>query len=222
MQELHTTGDGSSTLKSTQFDALYHSKHGAIQESQVVFLQAGLYHQMERFEPLSVLGIGFGTGLNALLTYLAAAERQYPIAYTAVEAYPIGMDLVAQLNYIDQLNASAADQQAFEQMHQATGPALALSPYFSFEKKVASFESIEAQSAYDVVYYDAFAPAVQPELWDLPAFERMHRAMCPNGVLTTYCAKGSVKRALKAAGFDLEALPGPIGKREITRAIKPH
>lgn len=221
MTELLTTEDGSSTLKSSQFEALYHSKHGAIQESQVVFIEAGLHRQMNRKGLISVLEVGFGTGLNAFLTYLEAQRHHLQITYTGVEAYPIPSALAAQLNYPELLQANAVDQLAFQQMHELKNVQVPISPQFLFCKAVHTFEAIEVKEAYDVVYYDAFSPSVQPELWELEAFQRMYQAMRPNGVLTTYCAKGAVKRTLKAVGFEIEALPGPIGKREMTRAIKP-
>lgn len=221
MPKLITTADGSATLHSQQFDALYHSKHGAVQESQVVFIEAALHHQMEQHQTLSILEMGFGTGLNAFLTYLEAQRYALTIAYTGIEAYPIPLALAQELNYIKALEATPNDQAAFLQMHTYQDTRLSLSDRFSFCKQVQSFEHLDAIAEYDIIYYDAFAPAVQPQLWEEEAFQRAFQALRPGGVLTTYCAKGVVKRTLKAVGFVIEALPGPIGKREITRAIKP-
>lgn len=221
MVEHIVTGDGSSTLKSNQFEALYHSKHGAIQESQVVFIAAGLQYQLTQKNHLEVLEMGFGTGLNALLTYLEVKDRPVSVRYTGVEAYPIPQAMAESLNYVEQLQGTPEDQAVFLQLHAADATYLELSDPFAFRKLIQPFEAIEAEAAYDLLYYDAFAPAVQPQLWDAAAFQRAFRALRPGGVLTTYCAKGVVKRTLKACGFEIEALPGPIGKREITRAIKP-
>ena len=221
MPALITTADGSSTLHSNQFDALYHSKHGAIQESQVVFIEAGLHQKMLQHTALSILEMGFGTGLNALLTYLEAERHDLHITYTGVEAYPISLALAQQLNYIEQLGASPVDAAAFLQMHAADHEHQAISGRFSFGKAIQPFETVTADGRYDIVYYDAFAPAVQPQLWNAEAFQRAFQALRPGGLLPTYCAKGVVKRTLKANGFEVEALPGPIGKREITRATKP-
>lgn len=221
MVELIVTEDGSSTLKSNQFEALYHSRHGAIQESQVVFIEAGLHRQLAQHKTLDILEMGFGTGLNAFLTYLEVKDRDVSIHYTSVEAYPIPMAAAESLNYVEQLNGTTEDGAVFLQMHAFENTPTALSDAFVFTKAVQPFEAIVAEAAYDLLYYDAFAPAVQPQLWDTEAFERAFRALRPGGVLTTYCAKGVVKRTLKACGFEVEALPGPIGKREITRAIKP-
>ncbi|MGH1336666.1 MAG: tRNA (5-methylaminomethyl-2-thiouridine)(34)-methyltransferase MnmD [Aureispira sp.] len=220
MADIISTKDGSNTLKSNQFDALYHSINGAVQESQIVFIEAALYHKATTTDPLSILEIGLGTGLNAFMTYLEAQKQGWNIQYTGMEVYPIEEATARALNYPHLLEASEEDTALFLQLHQREEAMTALTPFFSFEKKVQSFESLEVVEQYDIVYYDAFAPSIQPHLWEKEQLTRIYNALKPNGVLTTYCAQGAFKRTLKAIGFTLEGLPGPAGKREMTRATK--
>lgn len=216
---LEKTNDGALTIRSQAFGVTYHSTHGAIQETQTVFIDAGLKHQAQQSSKIAVLGIGFGTGLNALMTYLEAEKEGWTVDYIAVEAYPIDMDVVKQLNYISLLQAAAYEED-FWKMHQATNQTIELKPNFTFQKKVAKFEDLDYQEQFDVIYYDAFAPNAQPHLWESPMLHKMYTALKENGVLVTYCAKGVFKRTLKALGFRVEGIPGPIGKREMTRAVK--
>ncbi|MCO6479240.1 MAG: tRNA (5-methylaminomethyl-2-thiouridine)(34)-methyltransferase MnmD [Phaeodactylibacter sp.] len=215
------TQDGSHSIFSETFGVSYHSKYGAIQESTHVFIQSGLYYRMAGASQLSVLEIGFGTGLNALLTLLEANKRQLPIYYEAVEAYPITLEEARQLNYPEILGKPAAVEE-FLQLHEAAWEeTFPFTPYFSFCKRRSRFEEVQYKNAFDVIYFDAFAPNAQPELWEEDILRKMYDALRPNGVLTTYCAKGVVKRRLKSLGFTVEALKGPPGKREMTRAVRP-
>lgn len=222
MSNIVPTKDGSNTLKSSQFDALYHSINGAIQESQIVFIEAALHHKATQQSSLSILEIGLGTGLNAFMTYLEAQKQGWQIQYTGMEAYPIDVSTAQQLQYPALLEASEEEAAIFLQLHQeaATQTRVALSPSFSFSKVVQPFEALQAVEEYDVVYYDAFAPSIQPHLWEEEQLQKVYQALKSGGVLTTYCAQGAFKRTLKALGFTLEALPGPAGKREMTRAVK--
>jgi len=219
MSTIILTEDGSPTLQSAQFGVTYHSIHGALQETETVFINAALRYKAETQQDLSILGIGFGTGLNAFMTYLAAKQEGLKIDYLGVEAYPIDMKTVAQLNYATLLDA-ATEQEAFLQLHASHNTKVALSPDFSFCKQVCTFQELDFTEQFDIVYYDAFAPNAQPELWETELLSKMYQALKPTGVLTTYCAKGAFKRALKSVGFTVEGLPGPIGKREMTRALK--
>ncbi len=215
------TQDGSHSIFSETFGVSYHSKYGAIQESTHVFIHSGLYYRMAGASQLSVLEIGFGTGLNALLTLLEANNRQLPIYYEAVEAYPITLEEARLLNYPEILENPAAAG-AFLQLHEGEWEkAFQATPFFSFCKRRNHFEEVQYTNAFDVIYFDAFAPNAQPELWEEDILRKMYDALRPNGVLTTYCAKGVVKRRLKNLGFTVEALKGPPGKREMTRAVKP-
>ncbi|WMX13680.1 tRNA (5-methylaminomethyl-2-thiouridine)(34)-methyltransferase MnmD [Aureispira sp. CCB-E] len=219
MATIIKTEDGSNSIQSAQFEATYHSIHGAIQETQTVFIEAALKHKATTQNELSILEIGFGTGLNAFMTYLEALKLELQIHYTGVEAYPISEAIAKQLNYAELLNAQDKEQQ-FLNMHAQTNEWLECAPNFKFYKQVGQFEDITAQNQFDIIYYDAFAPSVQPELWETTMLTQMYQALKPKGVLTTYCAKGVFKRRLKEIGFDIEAIPGPIGKREMTRATK--
>lgn len=222
MSDIVPTKDGSNTLKSSQFDALYHSINGAIQESQIVFIEAALYHKAAQQSALSILEIGLGTGLNAFMTYLEAQKQGWQIQYTGLEAYPIDATTAQQLNYPTLLEASEEDAALFLELHQeaAAQTRVVLSPSFSFSKVVQPFEALDAVEEYDIIYYDAFAPSIQPHLWEEEQLKKVYQALKVGGVLTTYCAQGAFKRTLKAIGFTLEALPGPAGKREMTRATK--
>jgi len=214
------TQDGSHSILSEKFGVSYHSKYGAIQESMHVFIEAGLRYRMADSESLAVLGIGFGTGLNALLTCLEAENQKVKIDYTAVEAYPLPSEIIQKLNYTTELEHSPQDN-FFHKIHDAEWEnRVAIHPYFSIKKNNMRFEEIGAENAFDVIFFDAFAPNSQPELWEATMFQKMYNALRPNGVLTTYCAKGIVKRTLKSVGFTIEAIPGPPGKREMTRALK--
>lgn len=213
------TEDGSHSFMSEQFGVLYHSSHGAIQETQHIFIDAGLkYILSQNLDTISILDIGFGTGLNALMTYLEAERLGVKIHYTTYEKYPLSKKQAEELNFHTQLNVS---KDILNTMHECSwDEPHSLSPFFVFEKRLASFENIHIQNSINLIYFDAFAPEVQPQLWEQPMMQKMYEALRSKGVLTTYCAKGAFKRTLKDVGFIIEPLPGPPHKREITRAIK--
>lgn len=219
MNTIIQTEDGSNSIQSAKFEASYHSIHGAIQETQTVFIDAALTYKANTQKVLSILEIGLGTGLNAFMTYLEAKKTKLDIRYTGIEAYPIALETAQQLNYTSLLEASE-EQGQFLKLHESSNQWIDLSPSFQFYKQIGRFEDLEAQEAFDIIYYDAFAPSVQPELWEAALLKKMYQALKPNGVLTTYCAKGVFKRTLKQVGFKVEGIPGPIGKREMTRAVK--
>ncbi len=217
--EIKTTSDGSHTLLSTDFGATYHSIHGAIQESEHVFIKAGYRHFTNK-EQLSILEMGLGTGLNAYLTFLENKKVGKQITYTGIEAFPIPLEQAALLNYCELLE-DVESTDVFERIHGCAFDAeIQLSDNFTFEKRLMKFEVLQDQLAYDLIYFDVFGPSTQPELWGEELLGKMYDALLPGGVLVTYCAKGVVKRTLKALGFLVEGLPGPPGKREMTRAIK--
>jgi tRNA U34 5-methylaminomethyl-2-thiouridine-forming methyltransferase MnmC len=219
MNKIFLTDDGSHSLMSETFGDSYHSKFGAIQESQHVFIDAALNLQIAKDKKeLTVLEIGFGTGLNALMTFREAERQNLKIHYLTFEKYPLSIEQSETLNYAEQLGVESS---VFKTLHSCNwGETIQLSPNFSFEKREADCQTIDLLNFADIVYFDAFAPQIQPELWEVPILERLFAAMKTGSVLTTYCAKGAVKRALKEVGFQLESLPGPIGKREMTRALK--
>ena len=221
MDLLQITQDGSHTVFSEKFAAHYHSVHGAIQESRHVFIQAGLSSYLTTQPKINVLEMGFGTGLNALLTHLKAKEFHRNIAYTSIEAYPLDLSTASRLNYCEVLG-SPNFQAYFENYHEAPwGRRVEIDDSFSILKINDLLENVALQpSTYDLVYFDAFSPEEQPELWGQSILEKMYATLKQEGILVTYCAKGQFKRTLKAVGFVIENLPGPPGKREMVRARK--
>jgi tRNA U34 5-methylaminomethyl-2-thiouridine-forming methyltransferase MnmC len=212
------SGDGSHTLKVDALKEHYHSHKGAIQESIHVFLSMGLQHS-PKSAYLSILEVGFGTGLNALLTALHNDDRK--IRYTTLEAYPLDLNVVRQLNYPERLEHPQA-QAVFEQIHTMNwGEWGLIKEGFELFKLETTLQEYDATDQFDLVYYDAFAPHAQPELWEPAIWEKMFASMRNEGLLVTYCAKGQVRRDMQAAGFTVERLQGPPGKREMLRAIKP-
>lgn len=221
--EIVLTADGSHSVHSTRFAVDYHSTHGAIQESEHVFINAGFLPLLAQ-EPqeINILEMGFGTGLNALLVQLQADRfPEVKVRYHALEQYPLAQDDIVELNYPELLKIPSGK---FHHLHTSKWEELVeLEPNFWLEKRTGDFLSgLPAwPSAYmDLLFYDAFAPSSQPELWSPAAIDICFEALKPGGVLVTYCAKGQFKRDLKAAGFRVEPLPGPPGKREMTRAIR--
>ncbi len=217
--EIELTRDGSATLYTARFDQHYHSIHGAIQESRHVFIEAGLNSMNRPVEGLRILEMGLGTGLNVLLTSLM--DTAHPIEYHALEAYPLTEGQWSSLNYHDQLDQVEAAFQ-LQAIHQ--GPwerVYEIRPGFSLCKFAQRLEDFVPKARYHLVYWDAFAPEAQPELWTEAVWERVFSWMEPGGVWVSYCAKGVVRRGLQSAGFMVERLPGPPGKREMLRARKP-
>lgn len=222
-REIIETADGSSTIYLPELNEHYHSKHGAIQEAQHVFIRMGLSEVISRRDPLeiSILEIGFGTGLNALVTWGEILNKNIAIKYTGVEAYPVSEQEVASLNFPEELS-QITGRSFFQRMHAGTWEEThRLSENFTLTKQKKFFAEIDDQSAYDLIYFDAFGARVQPDLWTEDIFKRMHDALIPGGILVTYAAKGSVRRAMLEVGFLVERLPGPPGKREMLRATKP-
>jgi tRNA U34 5-methylaminomethyl-2-thiouridine-forming methyltransferase MnmC len=215
--QIIVTEDGSHSLFSERTGEHYHSTHGAIQESRHIFIENAL-KQCPHNE-IRVLEIGFGTGLNAFLTLLEAETLHKNIHYTSLELYPLPVETACALNYPALLNKEK--QQAFEHLHTAAwNREQPISPHFTLYKIHADFTQYAFESQYDVIYFDAFSPDKQPEMWSEDIFAKVYRAAVPGAILTTYCAKGSVRRAMQQAGFMAERLPGPPGKRQILRGRK--
>lgn len=213
-----TTSDGSKTIQIEDWNEQYHSIHGAVQEAEHVFIKNGL--SLFKNQEISILEIGFGTGLNALITLMRAKDLNIKVRYNGVEAYPISSEELDQLNYLACLDAEDFKSQ-FQKMHTSYWETdISLSEDFILKKRKLDFSEIQDVSTYDLVYFDAFGPRVQPELWSEDIFNKMFMAMAPNSFLVTYSAKGSVRRAMQAVGFSVERLPGPPGKREMLRAAK--
>lgn len=216
---IETTADGSPTLYRADIDEHYHSVKGAQTESLHVYLESGWRKVSDRYEPVRVFEVGFGSGLNAAITASAALESEIPTEYFAAELFPLPKETT-------DIIATTLDQQyreAFYAVNQsAWDEAVVINPYFSLLKMEADILSMNFPTGLDAVYFDAFAPEKQPEIWNETLFKKLSEAMSPGGVLTTYCAKGSIRRMLQQIGFLTERLPGPPGgKREILRATKP-
>jgi tRNA U34 5-methylaminomethyl-2-thiouridine-forming methyltransferase MnmC len=219
--ELLLSDDGSHTINSGRFGVTYHSRYGAIHESITVFLSAGLqYKLLKGHSRINIFEMGLGTGLNALLSMMESDRYQSHITYTAIEKFPLSIQQASNLNYIEQLNAFAY-KDAFLNFHNcSSSDAITLTPFFTFNKIIGDIVTSELGINYDIIYFDAFAPNAQEELWTNEVMKKMYSILNNNGILVSYCAKGSFKRALKSAGFKVEAIPGPPGKREMTRAHK--
>ena len=221
-REIIITGDGSSTIHIPEWNEQYHSKHGALQEAKHVFIDMGLKPAFNKGEnaEIAILEIGFGTGLNALVTWEEANKNSRKINYTGVEAYPVAKEEVEKLNFSEILEDAEAIK-FFDKIHKTEWEIkLPITPFFQLIKQKKFFQDIEDLELYDLIYFDAFGARVQPELWSVEIFKKMFNALKDNGVLVTYAAKGSVRRAMLEVGFVVERLPGPPGKREMLRATK--
>ena len=220
--QIITTADGSHTLFSGEFNEVYHSRHGAIVESLHVFIKSGLdYVLSEQKDEVKIFEVGLGTGLNAMLTMLEAERRNLKIDYTAIELYPVDIDTIKALNYTQQLGYEycygsyhSLHLVMWNEMHQVT-------PHFAFKKIQDSLFTYNLPlSTYHLIYFDAFAYTHQPEIWSAEIFEKMYDALAPNGILVTYSSKVVIQKAMKEAGFTIEKIPGPPGRREMVRARK--
>lgn len=218
-REIQFTGDGSHTLFVPALNEHFHSVHGAVQESTFVFIQNGLATVTEKRE-INILEVGFGTGLNALLALQFAHQHQLKISFTSIEKYPLTEKEFLALNYDAVIDVS---QENLKSLHQAAWNQLAtITDWFTLKKMLGDLLQVPLENKmYDCLFFDAFAPDKQPELWTEEVFCRMFESLVPGGVLTTYSAKGQVRRNMKSAGFLVERLPGPPGKREMLRATRP-
>lgn len=220
--ELKVTGDGSHTLFVPSLNEHYHSVFGAIQESKHIFIDAGLKALPSGMTTIEILEVGFGTGLNALLTCLEAWNSNPKVRYSSVEKWPVSIGMSSLLNFPDQIDTPGA-RDVFEHIHAAPwDDCVEISNHFSLRKIHADLIDYQPEPArFNLVYFDAFGPDVQPEMWTEDVFAKMFSAMKSGGILVTYSTKGTVKRNLKGAGFTIEKLPGPPGKREMLRARRP-
>jgi len=215
------TEDGSHTVFAQELNEHYHSIHGAVQESRHIFIGTGLHQACLNTGELNILEVGFGTGLNVLLTLADPVISGRRVNYTAIEPYPLDPELVSELNY-NTIPGLELFHDDFLKMHvQPFIITKEIREAFFFTKLPEKAEQAKLPaSMYNLVYFDAFSPNIQPELWTPALFSAIHESMMPGGILVTYCAKGIVKRALKGVGFRVENLPGPPGKNQITRAVK--
>lgn len=217
-RQIITTSDGSTTIQLTDWDECYHSKHGAIQEAYHVFIKNGL--SLMENKSISILEIGFGTGLNAFITFLEANKNTLTIDYTGVEAYPVTTEEAFAMNYVHELNANNF-QNEFQLMHESTWEEkIVFNSNFNITKRQQFFNEIQDKNRFDLIYFDAFGYRVQPELWSTEIFYKMYKAIKSKGILVTYAARGVVKRSLIEVGFTVKKVPGPPGKREMMIAYK--
>ena len=223
--ELHTTEDGSLTLYAPTFGEHYHSMHGAVQESEHIYLGLALRERMSSWQegdaPLRLFEVGFGTGLNALLSWREAEERHIPLRYYSIEKFPITPEVYEALHY-EGLGEEREVKDQLLRLHTAPwDEAVELSPFFTLYKLRGDLTTCTFPERLSVIYYDAFSPESQPELWAEELFQRLGKASCSGAILSTYCAKGEVRRRLQRSGFLVERLPGPPGKREVLRGRIP-
>jgi tRNA U34 5-methylaminomethyl-2-thiouridine-forming methyltransferase MnmC len=215
--EIKVTADGSHTLYVPSLNEHYHSHFGAITESKHIFIDAGLASLSG--DTVSILEVGFGTGLNALLTAIHAGEYKTRISYTTLEKYPLDPSIVRQLNY--GLLAGRKGQQLFDAIHDAPwGTLVNITEWFSLNKTITDLTTEDPRGLFDLIYYDAFGPDKQPDMWTIEVMRKIAAVSRPGTVLVTYSAKGKLKRILRELGFKVTLLPGPPGKRVITRAVK--
>ncbi len=217
--EVVDTGDGSKTLYIPEMGEQYHSINGAVGESKFVFLERG--YSCHQAKNPSVFEIGFGTGLNCLLTALEAGLKQRPTTYFTLEKYPLGAQITAELNYGSLISEEA--KEIFAAIHACQwNEKVALSPYFELFKLNADLihDDLKEIPPCNIIYFDAFAPGKQPEIWTSQIFRKISEKTLPSGIFVTYSAKGEVRRQLTAAGYQMERLPGPPGKKEMLRGIK--
>ena len=213
------TKDGSHTIYLPELKESFHSINGAISESRHVFIDAGLNSRL--LNSMNVFEMGFGTGLNALLTWIECKKQGRKVNYHTVEMDPLKDEMIRKLNYEEILELNQEERLMFRLMHDAPwGKDTLMDNHFSLYKSQMSLLDFDFTEKYDLIYFDAFSPEKQPDIWKHEIFEKLFATMNPGAILTTYCAKGKVKRLFKEIGFETEMLPGPPGKREMIRAIK--
>jgi tRNA U34 5-methylaminomethyl-2-thiouridine-forming methyltransferase MnmC len=218
-REIKLTADGSHTIAITGTNLTYHSHHGAISESMHVYIEAGLLPLIDRLPKtqINILEIGFGTGLNALLSLRESIKYKQTIQYTGIDLFPLTQTEIGQVNYGEQLFM----ENEFLQLHTAPWEKnILLHEFFTLHKKKISLLELKDFHSFDCIYFDAFAPTDQPELWTQAVFENLFQMLAPQGVLITYSSKSVIRKAMEAAGFTVQKIPGPHGKRDMVRARK--
>lgn len=221
--EIFETKDGSHSLLLPEMNETYHSTHGAKTESNYVFIDKGLRYYRSinpDHEVVRILEIGFGTGLNPWLTALEAGAEKIKVEFTSLEKFPLEPEVTSQLNYADTHDADS--KRIFKKIHESTWDmSEQVTGYFSLKKMNTDIHTfLGGAEMFDIIYFDAFAPSKQPDMWTPKVLEKMYSLLSSQGVFTTYCAQGQFKRDLKSVGFIIEELEGPPGKKEMTRGIK--
>lgn len=215
-----TTGDGSQSLFLEELNETYHSTHGAEAESRYVFLEMGLKLFVEKKTPIRILEVGFGTGLNALLTLEFSLQHNLTIDYHTLEPFPLPEEIYYQLTYHETVVVDHSKEQFLSMHRVASNEQLKFGEQFFFTKHFQKLEEYQSAQPFDLIYFDAFAPSKQADMWTLEQMKHLYGLTADGSVLTTYCAQGQFKRNLKAAGFTVEELPGPPNKKEMTRGRK--
>jgi len=213
------TSDGSSSVYLPEWDENYHSKHGAIQEAYHVFIKNGL-DLFEDGSKINILEMGLGTGLNCIISYLEGKKRKLRINYLGLEGYPLDIEMILELKHLEQLQAEDESLVYHKMLRSDWNVNHPITEQFYLTKEKILFEDFNKQGVADLIYFDAFGARVQPELWTEAIFKKMYASLNENGVIVTYAAKGSVRRAMQAVGLEVERLPGPPGKREMLRGRK--
>jgi len=214
--KLVITNDGSHSIFNPEVNETYHSKHGAIVEAEYVFIKNGLLAKNKK--EFNILEVGFGTGLNALLTAQKAKQKKITINYHGIELYPVKKDSYSQLNFTELIGE---EKSKLLQIHECKWEKEnIINDFFKLTKNEIALENYTSRTKFDIIYFDAFSPEKQPELWTAIIFQNMYNLLNEDGFLITYCAKGVVKRTMKAVGFEIVVLDGPPGKRQMTRANK--
>ena len=217
MIQVINTSDGSHTIYVPELDEHYHSKHGAVQESEFIFINNGF--RFCKTDPVSILEIGFGTGLNALLTAIESLDDNRKVYYNSLEKYPLGKEIINSLNYHE--FAGVNGKEIFNLIHSSPWNAdIVISKNFTLKKTETDLTKEKPSGRYDLIYFDAFGPDKQPEMWSNEIFAGISAVTNKDGILVTYSAKGEVKRTLRACGFNVSLIPGPPGKRQMIRAVK--
>ena len=218
-REIVETGDGSKTIRIVDLDENYHSSHGALQEALHVFIKNGLLEFKEKSQ-ISIFEMGFGTGLNTFLSAIKSSDLKLKIEYSGVEAFPVSEDEIIALEYAQLVGGENVE--LYKKIHSSSWEEMnEISAFFTLKKIKNQLQNLELEKeSFDIIYYDAFGPRAQDEMWSVELFKKMYDSLKVGGFLVTYCAKGQVKRNMKEVGFTVEPLPGPPGKREITRAWK--
>jgi tRNA U34 5-methylaminomethyl-2-thiouridine-forming methyltransferase MnmC len=219
-KQIITTADGSKTIYFPEWNESYHSKHGAIQEAQHVYIKSGLDFRCKRDKAtnLTLLEFGFGTGLNAFLCLIYANANQVNLTYHSIEKFPLNQSEINSVNYAEILKLNPSE---FNYLHSIEWEkSVKIHDYFQLKKIKTDFENFKTDGKYDVIFFDAFGPRIQPKLWTKPILQNCYNMMSENGVWVTYSCKGSVKRDLQNIGFQVEKIAGPPGKREMLRATK--
>ena len=222
MSQILVTEDGSHTIFIPELNETYHSIHGAIQESTHVYIERGLHYAVQRDQAqrIRIFELGFGTGLNALLSANYAESQGVLVEFESIEAFPLDDEMSMKLNYPERIPGAKSDHLFQKILESPWNHKYDITPNFMLTKHHVKIQDYSTSGIFDICFFDAFAPSKQAEIWEFPILEKMHSLLSKKGIFVTYCAKGQLKRDLKTLGFEVESLPGPPGKFQMVRATK--